>query len=45
MAVYTRDGAFNTTFMVGDEYAKWVADAEKLHQGLMKDAGFLARMN
>ena len=36
------DGAFNTTFMVGDEYAKWVADAEKLHEGLMKEAGFLA---
>ena len=36
------DGAFNTTFMTGAEYAKWVADAEKLHEGLMKDAGFLA---
>jgi tripartite-type tricarboxylate transporter receptor subunit TctC len=36
------DGAFNTTFMVGDEYAKWVANAEKLHEGLMKEAGFLA---
>ena len=23
------DGAFNQTFMTGDEYAKWVADAEK----------------
>jgi len=39
------DGAFNTTFMTGDEYAKWVADAEKLHEGLMKDAGFLAKSN
>jgi putative tricarboxylic transport membrane protein len=39
------DGAFNTTFMVGDEYTKWVTDAEKLHQGLMKDAGFLAKTN
>jgi putative tricarboxylic transport membrane protein len=36
------DGAFNTTFMTGAEYAKWVAEAEKLHQGLMKEAGFLA---
>jgi tripartite-type tricarboxylate transporter receptor subunit TctC len=39
------DGAFNTTFMTGAEYAKWVADAEKLHEGLMKDAGFLAKTN
>ncbi len=39
------DGAFNTTFMVGDEYAKWVAGAEKLHEGLMKEAGFLAKTN
>ncbi len=36
------DGAFNTTFMAGDEYVKWVANAEKLHEGLMKEAGFLA---
>ena len=40
-----KNGAFNTTFMVGDEYAKWVADAEKLHEGLMKEAGFLAKTN
>jgi tripartite-type tricarboxylate transporter receptor subunit TctC len=39
------DGAFNQTFMTGDEFAKWVADAEKLHQGLMKEAGFLAKTN
>jgi len=39
------DGAFNTTFMIGAEYAKWVADAEKLHEGLMKEAGFLAKVN
>src|SRR5690242_4987 len=39
------DGAFNTTFMTGDEYAKWVAENEKLHEGLMKDAGFLAKSN
>ncbi len=36
------DGAFNTTFMVGDEYAKWVAENEKIHESLMKEAGFLA---
>jgi len=39
------DGAFNQTFMTGDQYAKWVADAEKLHEGLMKEAGFLAKTN
>jgi len=36
------DGAFNQTFMSGDEYTKWVADAEKRHVDLMKSAGFLA---
>ena len=39
------DGAFNQSFMIGDEYAKWVAGAEKLHEGLMKEAGFLAKTN
>lgn len=36
------EGAFNTTFMVGAEYAKWVEGEEKRHADLMKDAGFLA---
>ena len=36
------DGAFNQTFMTGDEYAKWVDAEEKRHQALMKEAGFLA---
>jgi putative tricarboxylic transport membrane protein len=36
------EGAFNQTFMVGDEYAKWVENEEKRHQALMKEAGFLA---
>jgi tripartite-type tricarboxylate transporter receptor subunit TctC len=39
------DGAFNQSFMTGDAYVKWVADAEKLHEGLMKSAGFLAKTN
>jgi tripartite-type tricarboxylate transporter receptor subunit TctC len=39
------DGAYNQTFMSGAEYAKWVADAEKMHEGLMKEAGFLAKTN
>ena len=36
------DGAFNQTFMIGEEYTDWVAKEEKRHQDLMKDAGFLA---
>ncbi len=39
------DGAFNQTFMAGDEYLKWVTAAEKTHEGLMKEAGFLAKTN
>ena len=39
------DGAFNQSFMTGPEYVKWVQDAEKLHEGLMKSAGFLAKTN
>ncbi len=39
------DGAYNQTFMTGTEFAKWVGDAEKMHEGLMKEAGFLAKTN
>ncbi|MEW6768122.1 MAG: tripartite tricarboxylate transporter substrate-binding protein [Pseudomonadota bacterium] len=42
---FMKTGAFNTTFMIGDEYAKWVGAEEKRHQSLMKDAGFLATSN
>jgi putative tricarboxylic transport membrane protein len=38
-----KNGAFNQTFMTGDEYAKWVANEEKRHETLMKEAGFLAK--
>ena len=37
-----KNGAFNQSFMVGAEYAKWVENEEKRHQALMKEAGFLA---
>jgi putative tricarboxylic transport membrane protein len=37
------DGAFNQTFMTGNDYVKWVAEAEKTHVDLMKAAGFLAK--
>jgi putative tricarboxylic transport membrane protein len=36
------DGAFNQTFMIGSDYAKWVDGEERRHRQLMKDAGFLA---
>jgi putative tricarboxylic transport membrane protein len=39
---FMEDGAFNTTFMSGAEYTKWVEQAEKTHVNLMKEAGFLA---
>ncbi len=42
---FMNDGAFNQTFMIGTEYSKWLADAEKMHEGLMTEAGFLAKNN
>jgi len=40
---FMEDGAFNTTFMAGPEYAKWVEAAENTHKDLMKEAGFLSK--
>ena len=40
---FMEDGAFNQTFMAGDEFTKWVEADDKLHYDLMKEAGFLAR--
>ncbi|MDP2399572.1 MAG: tripartite tricarboxylate transporter substrate-binding protein [Burkholderiales bacterium] len=40
---FMEDGAFNQSFMIGKEYADWVAKAETLHRDLMKEAGFLAK--
>ena len=37
-----KNGAFNTTFMTGADYARWVATEEERHRALMKEAGFLA---
>lgn len=36
-------GAFNTTFLTGEEYTKWVSDAEARHQDLMTKAGFVKK--
>ena len=38
-----KNGAFNQTFMTGNDYVKWVAAAEKTHKDLMTEAGFLAK--
>ena len=40
---FMEDGAFNTTFMSGADYAKWVEKAETTHRDLMREAGFLAK--
>jgi len=40
---FMKDGAFNQSHMTGKEYADWVANAEKLHENLMREAGFLAK--
>ena len=39
---FMENGAFNQTFMAGDEFKSWVEKAEKTHYDLMKEAGFLA---
>ena len=39
---FMEQGAFNQTFMSGDQFATWVAANDKLHYDLMKEAGFLA---
>jgi len=36
-------GAFSNTFMTGDDYKNWVANAATLHKDLMTNAGFLAQ--
>jgi tripartite-type tricarboxylate transporter receptor subunit TctC len=38
---FMEDGAFNQTFMHGDEYLKWVEANDKRHYELMKTADFL----
>jgi tripartite-type tricarboxylate transporter receptor subunit TctC len=39
---FMEQGAFNQTFMAGNEYRAWVEKTEKIHYDLMKEAGFLA---
>ena len=39
---YMEQGAFNSTFMSGTAFVKWLTDAELSHRALMTEAGFLA---
>lgn len=36
-------GAFNTTFLSGDEYKAWLTKAGNTHHALMEKAGFIAK--
>jgi len=40
---FMEKGAFNTTFMAGDEFKAWLKSAAETHRGLMEKAGFLAK--
>ena len=40
---YMEKGAFNQTTMSGEQYTKWLGNAEMQHRELMKEAGFLAK--
>jgi putative tricarboxylic transport membrane protein len=40
---FMEKGAFNTTFMTGDEFKTWLTKAETTHKALMEKAGFLAK--
>jgi putative tricarboxylic transport membrane protein len=39
---FMENGAFNQTFMSGDQFKTWVEANDKRHYELMKEAGFLA---
>jgi putative tricarboxylic transport membrane protein len=39
---FMKNGAFNQTFMTGDQFKTWVEANDKRHYELMKEAGFLA---
>ncbi len=38
---FMEKGAFNQSFMTGDEFNKWLANAAALHHSLMEKAGFM----
>jgi putative tricarboxylic transport membrane protein len=40
---FMEKGAFNTTFMTGDQFKQWLTKAAETHRSLMEKAGFLAK--
>jgi putative tricarboxylic transport membrane protein len=40
---YMQKGAFNQSFMTGDEFNKWLSEAAERHHDLMEKAGFLKK--
>ena len=40
---YMEKGAFNQSYKAGDDFVKWLTEAEKNHRTLMQEAGFLAK--
>jgi len=38
---FMEKGAFNQSFMTGEKFKDWIANAAKIHYDLMKNAGFL----
>jgi putative tricarboxylic transport membrane protein len=40
---FVEKGAFNTTFLAGDEFKAWLSKAADTHRSLMEKAGFLAK--
>lgn len=40
---FMEKGAFNTSFMTGADFTKWLTAAAKEHQTLMEKAGFIAK--
>ena len=40
---YMEKGAFNQTYMAGEDFGKWLGAAEQRHRELMKEAGFIAK--
>lgn len=40
---YMEKGAFSQTTMSGEDFTKWLGNAENMHRGLMKEAGFIAK--
>jgi len=40
---FMADGAFNQTFMTGQDFVNWLGKNEALHVQLMKEAGFIAK--